>query len=205
MWPCLPGRRRTSPEPRPSLRSVRWGGAPSEREMFMIGLAPRIAPRPPPARQIMKNFAQSIRHKCFRVLNVSRAVNSGKETICTQTLRNANGNFFASVNGEVPQRVSTRQLEQAVVTAADPCGGCVGPGGPGDRSKKGGTMCNEGLNLSCALGLAGCAGCVATCGTSGWACTFCLVTSCGGTIASGGCCKGDGSSHHVCEGCVAPL
>lgn len=111
-----------------------------------------------------------------------------------------------SVNGALPERVSKAALQESVVAGVDPCGGCTGPGGPGDASKKSGTMCDEEIDVGCALGIAGCAGCVAACAGSGGAgCIWCLVTSCGGTIASSGCCKGDGSSHHVCEKCSAPL
>ncbi|HIW95818.1 MAG TPA: hypothetical protein H9867_04960 [Candidatus Corynebacterium gallistercoris] len=111
-----------------------------------------------------------------------------------------------SVNGSSPEVVEVRSLERAVANGEDPCGGCNGPGGPGDQSKISGTECDSEVDLGCALGLAGCAGCTAAClGTGGWACGFCLVTSCGGFIASNGCCKGDGSSHHVCKRCSAPL
>jgi hypothetical protein len=48
-------------------------------------------------------------------------------------------------------------------------------------------------------------GCGAACiGTVGAGCIFCLVTSCGGFLASGACCTGSGATRTACFQC-APL
>ena len=112
----------------------------------------------------------------------------------------------SSINGAPPESLAPSAIHHAVLRGADPCGGCTGPGGPGDTSKISAEQCNEEIDVACALGLAGCVGCAAACaGTFGLACIFCITTSCGSFLAGGGCCKGDGSTHHVCKRCSAPL
>lgn len=109
----------------------------------------------------------------------------------------------SSINGAPPESLDSSAIHHAVLRGADPCGGCTGPG---DTSKISTEQCNEEIDVACALGLAGCVGCAAACaGTFGLACIFCITTSCGGFLAGSGCCKGDGSTHHVCKRCAASL
>lgn len=114
-----------------------------------------------------------------------------------------------SVNGELPSPVAEQALTESVLAGQDPCGGCNGPGGPGDMSRRTTTQCVEDVDVACALGLAGCIGCGAPCigvtGPAAGTCAFCLIVSCGGFFAGGGCCTDDGAVQNVCFRCNPPL
>jgi hypothetical protein len=112
-----------------------------------------------------------------------------------------------SINGSRPEPTAFGPgLEGPASADQDPCGGCAGSGGPGDRSRRVITRCVDEIDVACALGFAGCVGCGPFCvGSLGAGCIFCLVTSCGGFIASGGCCTGSGETHETCFPCSPPL
>jgi hypothetical protein len=110
-----------------------------------------------------------------------------------------------SINGSGPEATDASK-EGATSADQDPCGGCSGPRGPGNRTKRSRTTCVEEIDVACALTFAGCVGCGPPCiGSAGAACIFCLVTGCGSLFASGGCCSGDGATRRVCFPCTPPL
>lgn len=112
---------------------------------------------------------------------------------------------FPSINGELLEKevVSDNDAISAVRAGSDPCGGCKSMA-PGSRDKRAILMCHDKMDVACALGTAGCVGCTATClASAGVACFFCLTTSCGGMLASGGCCDDSKPPYTSCTRCSA--
>lgn len=135
-----------------------------------------------------------------------RLLESSATTYTIDRERNAIRALSVSVNGAEPSRLAGPDLERGILAGADPCGGCTGSGGPGDRSKKSSRRCVEDIDLACALGLAGCGGCFFPCSSANVpGCLWCLMASCGSIIAAGGCCKDSGETVHTCVRCTSTL
>lgn len=144
--------------------------------------------------RILRYATKSSHSETFETQAVLFSSGSNDDTLVIEAL---------SVNGEVPKKLSEEEEVQGVRAGTDPCGGCRGVG-PGTRDKRALVRCNTKLDLGCVLSFAGCVGCAAACAkTIGLGCLFCLTTSCGGFIASGACCTGDGKTHTECWTCSA--
>lgn len=125
--------------------------------------------------------------------------------IYAQAEENALRIVSPSINGQLAQdaALAPESAIRGMAAGSDPCGGCKSIA-PGSRDQRSLLMCHDKLNLACALGLAGCAGCAATCaGGANPGCLFCLVTSCGGVLASGGCCDDKKPPYTTCVRCSA--
>lgn len=99
-------------------------------------------------------------------------------------------------NGALVVSMTDAELERDLRNGQSTCTGCTTPA-PGNFETYLITECDA-VNWQCALALAACAGCLASCRRFNPACLFCLVTSCYSAIIFGGCCDDQRTGCRLC-------